>query len=117
MAFQRAVFTSFLKPKKVLSTRYCSNHVNPATKTWKLLTKQVPAALGVGENEFIYPEHADIVVIGGGFIGASVAYWLKTRAIHGLEVVVLDKDTMVSILITCGIYFLCLHKIQSNILV
>ncbi|KOB68014.1 FAD oxidoreductase [Operophtera brumata] len=105
MAFQRAIFTSFQGSikrsdsmlsgsKKVLSTRYCSNHVNPAIKTWKLLTKQVPAALGVGETEYVYPEHADVVIIGGGFIGASAAYWLKSRAVHGIEVVVLDKDTM-----------------------
>ncbi|XP_041978619.1 FAD-dependent oxidoreductase domain-containing protein 1 [Aricia agestis] len=39
-----------------------------------------------------YPEHADIVIIGGGFIGSSTAYWLKQRAGEGLSVVILDKD-------------------------
>ncbi|KAJ2953547.1 hypothetical protein O0L34_g1149 [Tuta absoluta] len=40
----------------------------------------------------VYPTHADIVIIGGGFIGASVAYWLKNRAGEGLSVVVFEKD-------------------------
>ncbi|CAG5021462.1 unnamed protein product [Parnassius apollo] len=37
-------------------------------------------------------EHADVVIIGGGFIGTSVGYWLKTRAGAGLSVVILEKD-------------------------
>lgn len=96
MAFQRKFYTSFRSSNKVLSARYCSNRANPATRTWNVLTKQVPSAFGVGQSEFVYPEHADIVIIGGGFIGASAACWLKTRAVHGLEVVVLDKENIVS---------------------
>lgn len=98
MAFQRTLYRSSRSATKVLSTRYCSNRVNnhPAIKTWNILTSQVPAAFGIGKGEVYYPEHADIVIIGGGFIGASAAYSVKTRAIHGLEVVVIDKDTLVS---------------------
>ncbi|CAH2066531.1 unnamed protein product, partial [Iphiclides podalirius] len=43
-------------------------------------------------DRIIYPEHADVVIIGGGFIGASVGYWLKTRAGEGLSVVILEED-------------------------
>ncbi|XP_062870739.1 FAD-dependent oxidoreductase domain-containing protein 1 [Trichomycterus rosablanca] len=40
------------------------------------------------------PERADIVIIGGGVIGWSIAYWLKNknRARDGVRVVVVEKD-------------------------
>lgn len=52
--------------------------------------------LGLNKKPQHYPEHADVVIIGGGFIGSSVAYWLKTKASHGLSVVVIEKDLSVS---------------------
>lgn len=39
-----------------------------------------------------FQTHCDILVIGGGGMGASIAYWLKKRAREGLNVVVLEKD-------------------------
>lgn len=44
------------------------------------------------------PEHADIVIIGGGVIGWSVAYWLKRRLMSrdALRVVLVEKDPTVS---------------------
>uniref|UniRef100_A0A3Q3RHT1 FAD-dependent oxidoreductase domain-containing protein 1 n=1 Tax=Mastacembelus armatus TaxID=205130 RepID=A0A3Q3RHT1_9TELE len=44
------------------------------------------------------PERADIVIIGGGVVGWSVAYWLKQkeRARGGLKVVVVERDPMYS---------------------
>lgn len=44
------------------------------------------------------PERADIVIIGGGVIGWSIAYWLKNknRAQDGVRVVVVEKDPTVS---------------------
>ncbi|KPJ11772.1 hypothetical protein RR48_08078 [Papilio machaon] len=56
----------------------------------------------LNKKSAIYPEHADVVIIGGGFIGSSVGYWLKTRAGSGLSVVVLEKDLSYS-------------KVQNNI--
>ncbi|XP_072211017.1 FAD-dependent oxidoreductase domain-containing protein 1 [Excalfactoria chinensis] len=40
------------------------------------------------------PEHADVVVAGGGVLGWSVAYWLKTleNRRHGMRVVVVERD-------------------------
>lgn len=39
-----------------------------------------------------FQTHCDVLVIGGGGMGASIAYWIKKRALHGLNVVVLEKD-------------------------
>ncbi|XP_013097953.2 FAD-dependent oxidoreductase domain-containing protein 1 [Stomoxys calcitrans] len=41
----------------------------------------------------IFPSHCDVVVIGGGGVGSSVAYWLKQRARDGLNVVVVERDS------------------------
>lgn len=71
--------------------RSYARHKNPLTKTWNVLKNDIPQ-LYKGKKEITYPEHADIVIIGGGLIGASVAYWLKTRAGEGLSVVIIEKD-------------------------
>ncbi|XP_063972151.1 FAD-dependent oxidoreductase domain-containing protein 1-like [Diachasmimorpha longicaudata] len=39
-----------------------------------------------------YPSHVDVVVVGGGAIGSSVAYWLKQMSNGALSVVVVEKD-------------------------
>lgn len=44
---------------------------------------------GIGE---IFPSHCDVLVIGGGAVGSSIAYHLKERALQGLRVVVVEKD-------------------------
>ena len=48
---------------------------------------------GASDNEF--QTHCDVVVIGGGGVGASVAYWLKEKARDGLNVIVVEKDPTV----------------------
>lgn len=47
-------------------------------------------------HEDIFPTHCDVAIIGGGGVGASVAYWLKEKARDGLNVVVLERDPTVS---------------------
>lgn len=44
-----------------------------------------------------FPSHCDVVVIGGGAMGSSIAYWLKQRTQKGLNVVVVEKDPTVCI--------------------
>ncbi|CRK94290.1 CLUMA_CG007805, isoform A, partial [Clunio marinus] len=44
------------------------------------------------ERETMFQTHCDVLVIGGGGIGSSIAYWLKKRAAEGLNVVVVEKD-------------------------
>ncbi|XP_056593228.1 FAD-dependent oxidoreductase domain-containing protein 1 isoform X1 [Triplophysa dalaica] len=53
------------------------------------------------------PERADIVIVGGGVVGWSIAYWLKRKekARDALRVVVVEKDpsyTQASTVLSCG---------------
>lgn len=110
---RNVIFQSSLKSKHFFCTRHFAKEINPATKTWNILTRDVPVLLGLKKPEIVYPENADVVIIGGGFIGTAAAYWLKSRAIHGLEIVVLEKDTTVSKncsnkLPTCALQFPCI---------
>lgn len=47
---------------------------------------------GIGGD---FQTHCDVLVIGGGGVGSSIAYWLKQRARDGLNVVVVEKDSTV----------------------
>lgn len=51
------------------------------------------------ENDQIWPGHCDVLIIGGGAIGSSIAYHLTKEARDGLRVVVVDKDLTVSALV------------------
>lgn len=44
------------------------------------------------ESEAVFPRNCDVLVIGGGAVGSSIAFWLKKRAREGLNVVVVEKD-------------------------
>jgi len=39
-----------------------------------------------------FPTHTDVVVIGGGVMGSSIAYWLKDMSSGVLDVAVIEKD-------------------------
>lgn len=44
-----------------------------------------------------FPTHTDVVVIGGGVMGSSIAYWLREMSSGVLDVAVIEKDPTVSI--------------------
>ncbi|TNN43918.1 FAD-dependent oxidoreductase domain-containing protein 1 [Liparis tanakae] len=50
------------------------------------------------EKPDLAPERADIVIVGGGVVGWSVAYWLKQkeRVRGGVKVIVVEKDLTVT---------------------
>lgn len=48
------------------------------------------------QRENIFPSHCDILVVGGGIMGTSIAYHLKERALQGLNIVVVEQDNTVS---------------------
>lgn len=74
---------------------------NPITRTFRILGNDLKRAANLGnitpvDEEF--PSHCDVVVIGGGAMGSSIAYWLKHRAGEGLRVAVVERDPTVRFL-------------------
>ena len=46
------------------------------------------------------PRETDIVIIGGGALGMSAAYWLKQRHPEGYNVTLIERDPTVHIFLT-----------------
>ncbi|CAH1389191.1 unnamed protein product [Nezara viridula] len=55
----------------------------------------ITSFLSKNERPGDLPKHCDVLIIGGGCMGSSIAYWLKQRALEGLRVVVVEKDPTV----------------------
>lgn len=86
-----------------LSNSSSSPPKNPFQRTWEVLKgdmKRGIERLNDPDKEYhpnsIFPEHCDILIVGGGIMGSSIAYWLKQRALDGLRVVVVEKDSTVN---------------------
>lgn len=62
----------------------------------KILTEQDIRDIRIKRNNDEFQSHCDILIIGGGGVGSSIAYWLMRRSSGGLNVVVLEKDPSVS---------------------
>ncbi|CAK1549812.1 unnamed protein product [Leptosia nina] len=80
------------KISKFIFKRTYVTHKNPFQRTIECITSDIKYGIFNKAADKVYPEHADVVIIGGGFLGSSGAYWLKERAGEGLNVVVLDKN-------------------------
>lgn len=63
-----------------------------AEKIRCLLPSNIPPLLPY--NPALPPEHADIVIIGGGVVGWATAYWIKKKDPYrdGLKVLVVERD-------------------------
>lgn len=83
-------------------------HENPFSRTARILgndfrriknfilpsknTQELDQFMKKYEAEALFPRNCDVLIIGGGGVGASIAYWLKQKARDGLNVVVVEKD-------------------------
>lgn len=61
-------------------------------KSYEVPIKQIDYFIQNRERQTLFQNHCDVLVIGGGAIGSSTAYWLKKKAEDGLNVVVVEKD-------------------------
>lgn len=64
----------------------------PQKKTYGMPIEKIDHFIQNREDVTMFQTHCDVLVIGGGGIGSSIAYWLKKRAGEGLNVVVVEKD-------------------------
>lgn len=78
---------------------------NPIWRTFRILKEDIQIAKSMIMNEKCddllyeraFPRYVDALIIGGGAMGSSIAYWLKERTLRGrLNVAVIEKDPSVN---------------------
>nr|XP_022902275.1 FAD-dependent oxidoreductase domain-containing protein 1 [Onthophagus taurus] len=98
---ERLCRTILLKnSKNVHTTSIKLKFENPLSRTWRILKddfRRKPAKFNdanqVGGLDNIFPRHVDILVVGGGAIGTSIAYWIKEKSgLKGVNLAVIEKD-------------------------
>ena len=47
--------------------------------------------------------HYDIIVVGGGAIGCSIAFWMMQRIIEGFKILVVERDPQVLTFVICTV--------------
>ena len=76
--------------------------------TWNVLKEEfISLKQGkiVAESDSLkVPRESDILIIGGGLIGSSVAYWLKQRNPKAISVTIVERDPSVRILFSPFFY-------------
>lgn len=66
--------------------------INPEKTKHSVPIESIDHFIQNREDITLFQSHCDVLVIGGGGVGSSIAYWLKQRARDGLSVVVVEKD-------------------------
>lgn len=61
-------------------------------KTYEIPIEKIDYFIQNRESQTLFQHHCDVLVIGGGGIGSSIAYWIKRKASEGVNVVVVEKD-------------------------
>ncbi|XP_045471479.1 FAD-dependent oxidoreductase domain-containing protein 1 [Harmonia axyridis] len=97
--FNRTICSSSILRRK--------KRINPIIRTWEILKQDVQnMGSSFEESEMrahnSFPSHTDILVIGGGIMGTSTAYWLREKSgLRGVNVTVVEKDPSFSKSTTC----------------
>lgn len=65
---------------------------SPKQKRYTMPLEKIDNFIQNREKITMFQTHCDVLIIGGGAMGSSIAYWLKHRARDGLNVVVVEKD-------------------------
>lgn len=75
--------------------RLSDGSISPELKVFNIFRDEFKGYLksaGPGVPEPPFPKEVDILVIGGGIMGSSVAYWLKQRAPESFSLAVVERD-------------------------
>ena len=72
-------------------------HPNPFDRTLKILKHDLKSLVDYSQPPLLeFGSHVDIVILGGGIMGSSIAYWLKQRVPReAISVTVVEKDPSV----------------------
>lgn len=100
-----------LHPKlsSVSSQKFCSRNDENLYPSHVLTKDPLKRAFRILKNEFkdiiqgkfslpeskVFPSHVDVLVVGGGIIGSSIAYWIRSKIFGEFRVCVIDKDLTV----------------------
>jgi len=60
------------------------------------IVKKINDPFGEYVDDKIFPKTVDVLIVGGGVIGSSIAYWLQNKCRDGLTIAVVEKDLSVN---------------------